>query len=119
MKLIIILSLSLVALSSCASKKPMESEMAKKPMVKESLAPKVKKVLATPKEMVAQTTVICAAAGDERILAVVPVEQGCELLYTKVGETKTIASASLELSYCEAVQTRISKKLETAGFDCK
>jgi hypothetical protein len=96
-----------------------ESDAAKKSMIEEKIAPKIKKVLATPKEMVAQSTIICSAANDERILAVVPVEQGCELLYTKVGETKTIASASFELSYCEAVQTRISKKLETSGFICK
>ena len=124
MKQTLIYSLSLLLLASCATqkdlKKPTESMEDKKVMASDiKKVPKTKKAIATPKEMVAQSSINCTSSGDERILAVVPVNQGCELLYTKMGETKTIASASFELSYCEAVQTRISKKLETAGFDCK
>jgi hypothetical protein len=124
MKKTLVCSLSLLFLASCASnknlEKPVEKVKDKKVMASDvEKIPSTKKVMATPKEMVAQSSVNCTANSDERILAVVPVEQGCELLYTKMGETKTIASASFELSYCEAVQTRISKKLETAGFNCK
>ena len=118
-------SLCFLVLFSCASKKELQttndSSMKKEvaTAAKKVVLPVKKKMAPTPKDMVAQSSINCSAASDERILAVVPVEQGCELLYTKMGETKTIATASFELSYCEAVQTRISKKLETAGFDCK
>lgn len=44
---------------------------------------------------------------------------GCEVLYTKNGETNAVASASNELDYCQEVVDRIAGKLEGAGFKCE
>lgn len=62
----------------------------------------------------------CTAGSDVRVLEIISADQkGCELQYTKNGDTKTVANANFNLSYCETVQTRISDKLKTAGFNCQ
>lgn len=67
-----------------------------------------------------QSVLTCSAGSDVRVLEIIPVdEKGCELQYTKNGNTKTVANANFNVSYCETVQTRISKNLEAAGFSCQ
>ena len=69
---------------------------------------------------VPQSVLTCSAGSDVRVLEIKSVdEKGCELQYTKNGDTKTVANANFNTSYCETVQTRISKKLEAAGFSCQ
>lgn len=67
-----------------------------------------------------QSILTCKAGSDVRILEILSEDQkSCQLQYTKNGDTKTVAKANFNLSYCETVQTRISQKLETAGFSCQ
>lgn len=63
--------------------------------------------------------VTCKAGTDERKLAVTPKEQGCELQYTKAGNTSTIASQIIGNEKCETVQTNVKEKLIAAGFSCE
>lgn len=61
----------------------------------------------------------CSLKTDARVLEIVAVKKGCELLYTKFGETNSIATAVNSVDYCQATQDRIQGKLEEAGFSCK
>lgn len=44
---------------------------------------------------------------------------GCELMYTKNGEAKSIATAKNGTTYCEGVKDKLVKNLTAAGFSCK
>ena len=61
----------------------------------------------------------CKSGTDERKLAIQPKDQGCELMYTKAGETKSIASQVVGNEKCETVMASIKEKLTTAGFTCQ
>ena len=61
----------------------------------------------------------CKAGTDERKLAIQPKDQGCELMYTKAGEAKSIASQVVGNEKCETVMASIKEKLTAAGFTCQ
>ena len=127
MKYFICLSLLTFLLSSCAQgektaeQKP-EPEMKKvsNEDITKDMSKKNFKKAKISKDSSPQSVLTCTAGSDVRVLEIKPVDtKGCELQYTKNGNTKTVANANFDLSYCESVQTRISKKLEAAGFDCQ
>jgi hypothetical protein len=113
---------SIVTLSivSCAS--PKKSETAADG-AKVSGAPQ-KDTKNSKKQMAASSTassaeVKCTLNGDNRVLAITKNETGgCELNYTKNGETKSLANSAANASYCEEVQNRVKGNLVTAGFSC-
>lgn len=43
---------------------------------------------------------------------------GCEVFYTKFGQTKSVAAGKKGDAYCEKVATRIVGNLTKAGFSC-
>ena len=43
---------------------------------------------------------------------------GCEVSYTKFGKEKTVAEAGFDWKYCEGVQQKIRKNLESSNFKC-
>lgn len=62
---------------------------------------------------------ICALGGDERKLAVKSTPSGgCEVLYTKAGNTTSIAHADHETGYCEKALEKTKANLEKAGYNC-
>lgn len=61
----------------------------------------------------------CTHGKDIRVLELKEAAQGCELVYTKAGEAKTIATAKNEKAYCEGVSQKVSKKLQDSGFTCE
>ncbi len=42
----------------------------------------------------------------------------CNVLYTKNGQTQSVASAQLETEYCDGVAAKMRITLEGAGFKC-
>jgi len=145
MKLIITL-LAIATLSACASKKtadaPAKTETPAT-MAAAKPAPEVKKEEKTAKKSAkksakkaaktetAQTAaaattgtvgtaeVNCKAGSDERKLSIQVKGSGCELNYTKAGETKSIASQIKGSEKCEEVMTTVKNKLVAANYACQ
>lgn len=62
--------------------------------------------------------VTCKLGSDDRVMEKVEKDGGCELRYTKFGETKVSATSSVGTAHCDEVQDRIRKNLEKFGFQC-
>jgi len=61
----------------------------------------------------------CAGRNDSRVVEVTNTpDGGCEVRYTKFGETKVVANAQNDLSYCEQIYERITQRLNSAAFEC-
>ena len=64
-------------------------------------------------------TVKCNSGSDKRILEIKPTERkGCELHYTKMEATQTVATQVQGNDKCIEIQDRIKGKLEAIGFNC-
>ncbi len=61
----------------------------------------------------------CTSGTDSRSLEINSSGTGCELMYSKNGEAKSIATAVNETTYCAGVSEKIVKNLTAAGFSCK
>ncbi len=61
----------------------------------------------------------CTSGADTRSLAISTLGNGCELMYTKNSEAKSIATAVNESAYCAGVSEKVVKNLTAAGFSCK
>ncbi len=125
----------LVFTSSCASKKTTTEAPAEKTAATTPAAPETKKTetekkashkkhkaeakAATTTESTSSSETTCKSGSDERKLAIVAKGSGCELQYTKMGETKSIASQIVGNQKCEEVMTRIKEKLVAAQFNCQ
>lgn len=142
MKLIITL-LAIATLSACASKKTAEAPTkAETPasMTAEKSAANAKKEDKNTKKSAKKSTqseakaaaagtaqeaavgtaeVNCKSGSDERKLAINVKGSGCELNYTKAGETKSIASQINGSEKCEEVMTSVKNKLVAANYTCQ
>ena len=113
-------SIVTLTLVSCASQKKAEtsadeSKVGSQPQ-KDAKANKQKSATVAA---ASSSEVKCTFNGDNRVLAITTNEQGgCELNYTKNGETKSLANSAANASYCEEVQNRVKGNLVTAGFTC-
>ncbi len=65
----------------------------------------------------AEETTVCSAHGNERVITVAGDDQGCQVNYTKGGETKTLWH-SLHMEYCNARATEFIEKQKGWGFEC-
>lgn len=133
--------LAIATLSACASKKTADAPATKtetpatmaaqKPATeakKENKATK-KSAKKSAKTETAQTAakesavgtaeVNCKSGSDERKLSIQVKGSGCELNYTKAGETKSIASQINGSEKCEEVMTNIKNKLVAANYTCQ
>jgi len=61
----------------------------------------------------------CEKGDDKRVVTVVPKGDGCELYYSKFGDSGVIASSAIQVEHCEKVQGNVRKNLEASGFSCK
>lgn len=62
----------------------------------------------------------CTAGNEVRTLEVKASEgKACEVIYTKAGESKSIATAITDTAYCDSVTQKVSKNLEAAGYKCE
>ena len=63
--------------------------------------------------------VVCKSGGDERTIATAKSESGgCEVQYTKNGQTNSVANSQTGDEYCHGVVGKIKGNLEAAGFTC-
>lgn len=77
---------------------------------------------ATTGETAAATTagtVTCKMGGATRTIEVKDMEKGCEVLYSKDGEAKSVASAKSDKAHCQGVKAKIEKNLTASGFTCQ
>lgn len=134
MKLIITL-LAVATLSACASKKTAEAPVTKtetpatmtaaKATTETKKEEKTAKKAATTEATAAKESAVgtaevnCKSGADERKLAINVKGSGCELNYTKAGETKSIASQINGSEKCEEVMTTVKNKLVAADFSCQ
>ena len=117
---------AMVMMSSCASKKNKESAAATTPATQEATTADTTKAADTTKEdatkekMTSKGKVTCSHGNEVRTIEVAPAEgKACEVIYTKAGEAKSVASAITDNSFCESVSQKISKHLEDAGYKCE
>lgn len=64
-------------------------------------------------------TVTCKLGGDTRTIGIKSVDEGCEVIYTKFGESTSIASGSKGSGHCANVVTKVKDNLQNAGFSCE
>lgn len=127
-KLVILLSLGLLVGCSSASKKqstetnaaPAATAMPAPVETKKEDSKKSKTTTgkATGEAKIA-AEVTCSSHEGVRKLAIKTKDQGCELDYTKGGQTSAIASQVVGQAKCEEVSTRIQEKLIAAGYKCE
>ncbi|MBN8536635.1 MAG: hypothetical protein J0M15_06250 [Deltaproteobacteria bacterium] len=105
--------------ASAPSKK---SSKSKAKVAKASAAPTAP---ATPSEKTTagsegQGKVTCKSGSEVRTLEVkAGGQKACEVLYTKSGESKSIASAISDTAFCNNVTQKVSKNLQAAGYKCE
>lgn len=79
-----------------------------------------KKMKSSSSKMTADMTVDCSSGSDARKIEVAKSDSGgCQVLYTKFGNSSEIASAQSDPTYCEEVKDRVVSNLEGSGFKCK
>ncbi|MEK6627321.1 MAG: hypothetical protein AABY53_01745 [Bdellovibrionota bacterium] len=115
-------SLLTLSITACSS----GSKKAATPAVTATQTTKTTTEKTEAKTMSAPTTgantsgaMTCTNGSDVRRLDITNVDAGCELMYTKHGEAKSVATAKNESSYCDGVSQKIAKNLSAAGFNCK
>ncbi|MEQ1878657.1 MAG: hypothetical protein ABL958_18585 [Bdellovibrionia bacterium] len=63
-------------------------------------------------------TIECKSGTDVRKLVIIDKGAGCEVEYTKFGDTKVIGGAQFERDICTNVVGKVRGTLEGAGFSC-
>ena len=133
MKLVITL-LAVGFLSACASKPPAPAKtetpataaVEKASVETKTTEKKTKKSVSKKmteskgeKSAVGTAEVNCKSGTEERKLAIQVKGSGCELMYTKGGEAKAIASQMNGSEKCEEVMTSVKEKLVAANYTCE
>ena len=131
MKSILAIAVLSLFVASCASKNTTAETPPTVPAAQASTTTTVDKVKPSTKKTGIKKTentaaatsaageVNCKSGSDERKLAVVAKDSGCELQYTKAGQTSTIASQIMGNAKCESVMTSVKEKLIASGFNCQ
>ncbi|MEM7647157.1 MAG: hypothetical protein AAF203_09625 [Pseudomonadota bacterium] len=61
----------------------------------------------------------CKNGSDERLVSVIDTREGpCGVVYTKMGDKKTVAYAKFDMGFCDKVYENIIGNLTGGGFDC-
>ena len=61
----------------------------------------------------------CTSGSDVRTISVKAVDQGCEVIYNKMGQDNSIASGTKGSEHCASVVTKVKENLQNAGFKCE
>ncbi len=116
-----LLLIAAMALVGCASssKKEMNEESMKVKVEETTKEVEMKAKSKMKKMKDSAQALTCNSGSDKRMIEVKSEDGGCEVLYTKNGETSSIASAKYDLGYCSKIQDRIVTNLTNAGFKCE
>lgn len=113
---------SALGFTACSSTKKMNKDAATEAAkTAEASADKAVKATKDAKAKVAAAAgdVTCTSGKDSRTIGVKAVDAGCEVVYTKFGETSSVASASSGSEHCANVVSKIKDNLSNAGFKCE
>ena len=61
----------------------------------------------------------CTSGSDVRTITVKAVDQGCEVIYNKMGQDNSIATGTKGSEHCASVVTKVKENLQNAGFKCE
>lgn len=79
-------------------------------------------IATVPAKEVKETTlsrIVCKSTKEERVLEMRSKDEGCELLYTRGGNTRSIATSRIGDGPCEAVRGKTQSNLERSGYRCE
>jgi hypothetical protein len=62
--------------------------------------------------------VTCSMKAEKRVLEVKSANGGCEVMYTKGGETKSVATSKHSTDHCNKTVEKIKGNLAAAGWTC-
>jgi len=113
MKLLLTLAVATLFVA-CSSKQKQGDVKSATPATQSSSKKDAK--AATTTDASAKTT--CKKGKEERTLEVVAKGNGCEVNYTKAGETTHPASSVHGTDHCNKTVTKIKGNLEKAGYTC-
>jgi hypothetical protein len=117
--MILVSVLGLAACSSSQKKETTTTATTKKEASKKSEAKKETQPAKKAEASAPAGAVQCTSGSDTRILDLKSTDSGgCELLYTKMGNTSTIASQGNGSDKCNEVKERVKGNLVAAGFTC-
>jgi hypothetical protein len=116
MRKLVIVGTVLTISIACSSKSKVSDSSAQNAS-KKAAATKVQADAA--KSTTAASSVTCTHNSEKRTIAVQAKDSGCEVMYTKMGETKSIATAAHGDKYCQGVVSKIQKNLTGAGYSCQ
>ncbi len=63
-------------------------------------------------------TLSCKSGKDERTLVTAAKDKGCEVTYTKQGQSKAVGNGLAGFGVCEKIANKIKSNLEKQGFTC-
>jgi hypothetical protein len=125
-KKLLILSAIVLGLGACSSaeKKDMkdagDEAQATAEQTKENMEEKAEEAKEEAESSMEGSKASCTLDKDTRVIEVKKTDGGgCELFYTKFGESKSVASSGFGTQYCEEVKDRIQSNLSKAGFTCQ
>lgn len=119
MKYLILLISALFIVTACSSKDKAEDAQTEATEAVDEAKDKA----ATMKEGETPTSeglITCTNQKDVRTLDIQKTANGgCELMYTKYGTEKSVASSGISTKYCSEVSEKIQNNLSRSGFTCK
>ncbi len=111
--------LAVLVVSACSSSPVKESTPANAtPQAPTATAPAAASSASAPAQA-SPTKVICKMGTDERTLESAPTASGCELKYTKFGQTSVAASSAFSTTHCDRIREQIKTNLGKFGFTCE
>ncbi len=123
MKKLFVLSVAILSLSACGSAEKKDMENTDSQATEQNADAKANsegdaKDAQAGQAMGSKSS--CTLDKDTRVIEVKKTDSGgCELFYTKFGESKSVASSGFGTQYCEEVKDRIQTNLNKAGFTCQ
>lgn len=64
-------------------------------------------------------TMTCTLGKENRQIEIRSKDKGCEVLYTKAGNTSAVASDKVGMDHCQKTLAKMRGKLEAGGYACK
>lgn len=119
---IVISAFLTVTITACSSdskktETPKAADVKASTTTTKAVAPKAEATVASATASAGVIT--CTQGSDSRSIELKTAGAVCELMYTKNGEAKSIATAKNGTEYCAGVSDKVVKNLSAAGFSCK
>jgi hypothetical protein len=110
MKLLVLLIVGTMAVGCAQTTKSKETTASAKTDTKKSSSTTATKSTSSSEK------IECKSGSDVRVLEIKSANGSYEVVYTKLGEAKSIATGGK--AHCEAIRDRVKGNLANAGFTC-